>query len=48
MEQFWRNAVTVGGSLHTELLPYYDQHWGDKTYRFGNVPADRRWFRLRS
>ena len=28
-----------GGSLHPKALPYYDQHWHGKTYRFENVPA---------
>ena len=28
-----------GGSLHPETLPYYDQPWCGKTYRFENVPA---------
>ena len=28
-----------GGSLHAKTLLYYDQLWGDETYRFENVPA---------
>jgi len=28
-----------GGALHSEILPHYDQLWGDETYRFENVPA---------
>ena len=28
-----------GGSLHPKSLPYYDQEWEGKTYRFENVPA---------
>jgi len=28
-----------GGSLRAKTLPHYDYNWGDKTYRFENVPA---------
>ena len=28
-----------GGSLHAKTLLYYDQLWGDETYRFEGVPA---------
>ena len=28
-----------GGSLHPRVLPFHDEHWHDKTYRFENVPA---------
>ncbi len=32
-------CTLCGGSLHPKTLPYYDQQWGEKTYRFENVPA---------
>lgn len=28
-----------GGSLQPKILLYYDYPWGDKAYRFENVPA---------
>jgi YgiT-type zinc finger domain-containing protein len=28
-----------GGQLQAKTLRYYDYPWGDKTYRFENVPA---------
>ena len=28
-----------GGSLHPKTLSHYDYHWGEKTYRFEDVPA---------
>ena len=34
-----RKCCYCGGSVHPEVLPYYDQPWLDNTYRFEDVPA---------
>ena len=28
------------GALHKQTLPYHYEPWGDKTYRFEDVPAE--------
>jgi len=39
LEQQLGQCSYCGGSLHPKILSYYDQIWGDETYRFENVPA---------